>query len=214
MKKIILASGSPRRKELLEQVGIIFSVITSDADENIELTGPEDYVCRLATIKANAVKDYVENNNINNHNDNNEDSNKNNNKYNMDGYDTADTIIIGADTIVWQDGVILTKPKDKEDARRILKRLSNNSHQVYTGVAILCGDKKETFFEKTDVMVHEMTDKEIDNYIATGEPMDKAGAYGIQGAFARYVDGIHGDYNNVVGLPVAHLCRVLKNWEE
>ena len=185
MKHLILASGSPRRRELMSQVGLDFTVVTSDADENIKEMEPEDYVRELSSVKAQSVlEQYADN----------EDS----------------VIVIGADTIVYHKGEILTKPKNEEDAFRILKSLEGQIHQVYTGVTICSAHKNVSFYEKTDVWVYDMTDEEIRDYISTGEPMDKAGAYGIQGKFAAYIKGIEGDYNNVVGLPVARLVHELK----
>ena len=185
MKNLILASGSPRRRELMSQVGLDFTVVTSDADENIKEMEPEDYVRELSSVKAQSVlEQYADN----------EDS----------------VIVIGADTIVYHKGEILTKPKNEEDAFRILKSLEGQIHQVYTGVTICIAHKNVSFYEKTDVWVYDMTDEEIRDYISTGEPMDKAGAYGIQGKFAAYIKGIEGDYNNVVGLPVARLVHELK----
>ena len=187
MKHLILASGSPRRRELMSQVGLDFTVVTSDADENIKEMKPEDYVRKLSSVKAQSVlEQYADN----------EDS----------------VIVIGADTIVYHKGEILTKPKDEEDAFRILKSLEGQIHQVYTGVTICSAHKNVSFYEKTDVWVYDMTDEEIRDYISTGEPMDKAGAYGIQGKFAAYIKGIEGDYNNVVGLPVARLVHELKTF--
>ena len=187
MKHLILASGSPRRRELMSQVGLDFTVVTSDADENIKEMEPEDYVRELSSIKAQSV---------------------------LEQYADKDdsVIVIGADTIVYHKGEILTKPKDEEDAFRILKSLEGQIHQVYTGVTICSTHKNVCFFEKTDVWVYDMTDEEIRDYISTGEPMDKAGAYGIQGKFAAYIKGIEGDYNNVVGLPVARLVHELKTF--
>lgn len=185
MKHLILASGSPRRKELMSQVGLVFEVISSDADENISVSQPEDYVMELSALKAQSVLDTISEN---------DDS----------------VVVIGADTIVYHKGNILTKPEDKEDAFRILRDLSGDVHQVYTGVSICSMNKKVSFYEKTDVWVYDMTEDEIRDYIGTGEPMDKAGAYGIQGRFAAYIKGIEGDYNNVVGLPVARLVHELK----
>ena len=175
MKHLILASGSPRRRELMSQVGLDFTVVTSDADENIKEMEPEDYVRELSSIKAQSV---------------------------LEQYADKDdsVIVIGADTIVYHKGEILTKPKDEEDAFRILKSLEGQIHQ------------NVSFYEKTDVWVYDMTDEEIRDYISTGEPMDKAGAYGIQGKFAAYIKGIEGDYNNVVGLPVARLVHELKTF--
>lgn len=185
MKHLILASGSPRRRELMSQVGLDFTVVTSDADENIKEMEPEDYVRELSSIKAQSVLEQY-----------------------TDKEDAV--IVIGADTIVYHKGEILTKPKDEEDAFRILKSLEGEIHQVYTGVTICSAHKNVSFYEKTDVWVYDMTDEEIKEYISTGEPMDKAGAYGIQGRFAAYIKGIEGDYNNVVGLPVARLMHELK----
>lgn len=187
MKRLILASGSPRRRELMSQVGLDFTVVTSDADENIKEMEPEDYVRELSSIKAQSV---------------------------LEQYADKDdsVIVIGADTIVYHKGEILTKPKDEEDAFRILKSLEGQIHQVYTGVTICSTHKNVSFYEKTDVWVYDMTDEEIRDYISTGEPMDKAGAYGIQGKFAAYIKGIEGDYNNVVGLPVARLVHELKTF--
>lgn len=187
MKHLILASGSPRRRELMSQVGLDFTVVTSDADENIKEMEPEDYVRELSSIKAQSV---------------------------LEQYADKDdsVIVISADTIVYHKGEILTKPKDEEDAFRILKSLEGQIHQVYTGVTICSTHKNVSFYEKTDVWVYDMTDEEIRDYISTGEPMDKAGAYGIQGKFAAYIKGIEGDYNNVVGLPVARLVHELKTF--
>ena len=185
MKHLILASGSPRRRELMSQVGLDFTVVTSDADENIKEMEPEDYVRELSSVKAQSV---------------------------LEQYADKDdsVIVIGADTIVYHKGEILTKPKDEEDAFRILKSLEGQIHQVYTGVTICSTHKNVSFYEKTDVWVYDMTDEEIRDYISTGEPMDKAGSYGIQGLFGIYVKGISGDYNNVVGLPVARLFYEMK----
>ena len=176
MKHLILASGSPRRRELMSQVGLDFTVVTSDADENIKEMEPEDYVRELSSIKAQSVLEQY-----------------------ADKEDSV--IVIGADTIVYHKGEILTKPKDEEDAFRILKSLEGQIHQVYTGVTICSTHKNVSFYEKTGVWVYDMT-----------EPMDKAGAYGIQGKFAAYIKGIEGDYNNVVGLPVARLVHELKTF--
>ena len=184
MKHLILASGSPRRRELMSQVGLDFTVVTSDADENIKVMEPEDYVRELSSIKALSVFDQF----------------------------TEFTTKNLPMTIVNQKGEILTKPKDEEDAFRILKSLEGQIHQVYTGVTICSTHKNVSFYEKTDVWVYDMTDEEIRDYISTGEPMDKAGAYGIQGKFAAYIKGIEGEYNYVVGLPVARLVHELKTF--
>ncbi len=187
---IILASGSPRRSELLRQIGMEFTVCVSDTDEEVDITDPADLVEELSYRKAEAVYD--------------------------DGHEGD--IVIGADTVVYADGSILGKPADMKDCRLKLESLSGKSHDVYTGVTVLykgaSGEKRAiSFHEDTKVHVAPLTDTEIEEYMSTGEPMDKAGAYGIQGGFAKFITGIEGDYNNVVGLPVARLYKVLKEQE-
>lgn len=192
MSKIILASGSPRRKELLEQIGIEFDIITSDVDETTLITQPDEYVKYLSRIKAQAVWDMVKDD---------------------DDYRNEDVVVIGADTIVSYKGHILTKPKDTGNAFDILKELAGDCHQVYTGVTLIKNNNVvSNFAEKTDVYCNDISDNEIREYISTGEPMDKAGAYGIQGKFAAFIGKIDGDYNNVVGLPVARVYQELKLW--
>lgn len=187
--RIILASKSPRRKELLEQIGLSFEVLVSDADENLDIDTPEEFVKELSRIKSKAVMDL------------------------MNGID-ENTLIIGADTIVVYDGKILGKPKDEEDAFSMLKMLSDNEHEVITGVTLLSKKNGEidmdTFYEKTKVFTYEMSDSEIKEYIATKEPMDKAGSYGIQGIGGKFIKKIEGDYNNVVGLPVSRIYQKIK----
>ena len=195
MSRIILASQSPRRRELLAQIGVSFTVEVSDTDENVSGTDPAAIVQELARRKALAVASH---------------------------HAGEAVTVIGADTIVVYEGEILGKPKDPDDARRMLRELSGNAHQVYTGVCVidmssdrnrentkgLRPDNREiSFAERTDVFVAPLTDAEIDAYIKTGEPFDKAGSYGIQGAFARHIEKIQGDYTNVVGLPVGRLWR-------
>lgn len=182
MEKIILASGSPRRRELMSQVGLDFKVITSDVEEHSLKSEPHEYVMELSKIKAKAVYDTV----------------------------SDDSVVIGADTIVYHEGRVLGKPKYEEDAFAMIRSLSGRIHQVFTGVSVYTKNGCVSFYEKTDVEIYEMSDGEIWDYIKTGEPLDKAGSYGIQGAFAAYVKGINGDYNNVVGLPVARLYQELK----
>ena len=186
MKKLILASNSPRRRELLEQIGVEFEVIPSNAEEKITKQEPSEVVEELSRQKAEDVAASVE-----------------------------DGIVLGADTVVCQNGQIMGKPTDEADAKQMLQKLQGEEHSVYTGVTILVKangavQHVQTFSQETKVYVYEMTDEEIDRYIATGEPMDKAGAYGIQGRFAAYVEGIEGDYNNVVGLPVSAVWQELK----
>lgn len=185
MQNIILASASPRRKELLEQVGVTFTVKPSTCEEIVSDSDPARVVISLAHQKALDVAQYEE-----------------------------DALVIGSDTIVSIDNHILGKPKTKEDAYRMLKMLQDNTHQVFTGVTVIHKQNgKEdiySFYSSTDVSFYEMTDEEINHYIDSGEPMDKAGAYGIQGKSAIYIKEIHGDYNTVVGLPVAMLYQTLR----
>lgn len=193
-KRIILASGSPRRRELLEQIGITFEIAVSNQEEKYVSTKPYDIVKELAYQKAKNVASEVK-------------------------HELNNTIIIGADTIVVQDDEILGKPKDKEDAYRMLSNLQGRVHQVFTGTAILSYDQEgkltvDTHAVETKVFVHAMNTDEMKDYIDTGEPMDKAGSYGIQGRFAAYIDKIEGDYYNVVGLPVSYIYQQLKKIQE
>ena len=189
MEKIVLASGSPRRKELLARTGVVFSVVVSNGEEKTNLTDPAETVEKLSQDKAISVADRLEN-------------------------ESEPCLIIGADTVVAFEGKILGKPSDEEDALDTLLKLHGKSHQVYTGVTLLVKEqgiwKPYTFSERTDVEFYPVSREELLEYIKTGEPMDKAGSYGIQGKFGIYVKGIHGDYNNVVGLPVGRLVYELK----
>ncbi len=179
---VVLASASPRRRELLQRAGVEYTVKVSDADEHIEPdTPPHEAVMSLARQKAQAVAQTC-----------------------------PGDLVIGADTVVVYDGAILGKPADASDAARMLRALSGRTHTVYTGVCLICDEKKETFYEQTQVTFYPLTDAEIDAYVATGEPMDKAGAYGIQGRGCTLVQSICGDYFNVVGLPVAAVCRRIR----
>lgn len=198
MSRIILASASPRRKELLEQAGIEFEICPAKGEEIITKTVPSEVVCELSDQKAMEVAQLI----------------TQYDEAHRDITTPADIMVIGADTVVAYENQILGKPKDEADAERMLSMLSGNTHSVYTGVTVVFIDKdgragKKTFYEKTDVVMHRMSQKQIRDYIATGEPMDKAGSYGIQGKCAIYVKEIHGDYNNVVGLPVARLYQEL-----
>lgn len=206
MKKIILGSASPRRRELLSQIGIAFEVRTSDREEVYHSTVPEEIVEELALMKVEnvagelteGVKDDLEES-----------------RSDAPADMLKDTIVIGADTIVVLDGKILGKPKDESDAADMIRALQGRSHEVYTGVAILDYDAQggknvSVHAVGTRVYVNPMDEEEISGYISTGEPMDKAGAYGIQGRFAAYIDRIEGDYYNVVGLPVSYVYRMLK----
>lgn len=196
-KRIILGSASPRRRELLRQIGVEFEVMVSKGEEKYKSAVPEEIVKELALEKAENVSEEIEK------------------------CTKKDLVIIGADTIVVLGGEILGKPVDEADAFRMLKSLQGRVHRVYTGVALLDFDakgRKQTTVhaEKTDVYVHEMRQEEIRRYIATKESMDKAGAYGVQGKFASYIDRIEGDYYNVVGLPISYVYRQLKQtgWEQ
>ena len=190
MEKFVLASASPRRKEILEQVGLKFDIVISDADENsIKIDMPVSlYVQELALIKANAAAKTLLK------------------------IGEKDKIIISADTIVVKDGEILGKPKDEEDAFLMLSKLSGEEHEVYTGFCIM--RTKDMFsvanYEKTTVKFQEISPEKIREYIETKEPMDKAGAYAIQGKGALFVEKIDGDYQNVVGLPVFKLAKILE----
>ena len=185
--KYILASASPRRKELLERTGIDFEIISSHKEEKIEGNDPSEIVKNLALMKAQDIFDQHE-----------EDS----------------LTVIGSDTIVVYRDEILGKPSDENEAADMLSMLSDRTHQVYTGVAILTREKgienKNVFFESTDVTFYPISKEDIESYIATGDPLDKAGSYGIQGDFCIHVKCIKGDYNNVVGLPVSRVYQELK----
>ena len=214
-ERIILASASPRRREILERTGIPFFSEVSRCDEKTDITEPALLVEELSSLKA---RDVAQRNN--------------------------DAIVIGADTVVSHNGEILGKPCDKEEAFDMIKSYAGDTHQVYTGVSVIVPAKEGsyrteslsrvaatfkdrvfniklsrlnsfsiivTFSVRTDVYVNPMTDDEIESYVESGEPMDKAGAYGIQGRFAPFIGRIEGDYYNVVGLPVSILYNILKN---
>lgn len=192
-KRIILASASPRRWELLAQIGLDFEVVVSETEEEITSTEPAKVVEELSAQKAESVWEKL--------------------AENRRESAMADTIVLGADTVVACDGKILGKPVDIENAVAMLCGLQGRAHEVYTGVTVLYeenGKKKAvTFHEKTIVYFCSMTEAQIREYAATGDPLDKAGAYGIQGLCARYIRGIEGDYNNVVGLPAGRVYREL-----
>ena len=188
--KLVLASGSPRRKELLEALGLKFDVLITDTNEDAITSqgiGVDLYVQELALMKAaEAAKLLIKNKNV---------------------------IIITADTVVTYDGEILGKPKDKIDAFNMLKKLSDKEHQVFTGICVMRVSDGKTYCAPmcTGVKFKELTDEKIAAYIATGEPLDKAGAYGIQGKGTALVEYINGDYNNVVGISTSLLADVLEN---
>lgn len=186
-QNIILASASPRRKELLNQIGINPRIMPSSVKELITGSHPEAVVKELSAQKAADIAKQ---------------------------FRGQEAVVIGADTVVSMAGRIMGKPAGQEDAVQMLTSLQGARHQVYTGVTLIfCQLGKElTFAEKTEVEIYPMTRDEILQYVRTGEPFDKAGAYGIQGLFAAYIKGICGDYNNVVGLPVARVYQELKDW--
>lgn len=189
MAKIILASASDRRKDILTQVGISYEVIPSRIDEDtIEADTPASLVEALSAAKAEDVAERL----------------------------TKDFVIIGADTVVVKDNSILGKPSDEAEAAKMLQMLQGNRHEVYTGVTLISVSPEgkgliDTFHVRTIVDMIPMTAAQIDAYIKTGEPMDKAGAYGIQGRGAAYIQDIAGDYYNVVGLPISTVLARLAN---
>lgn len=190
-EKIILASKSPRREYILKLIGFNPIVKVSNCDESkIKETSPQKLVKILSRLKAQTVVQECE----------------------------KGDVIVAADTVVSIDGIILGKPKDKKDADKMLKEIAGRDHVVYTGVTVAkIGEKKtkyKTFCEKTVVTIDELSQKEIDEYIASGEPMDKAGAYGIQGLFAKHVPKIKGDFFTVMGLPASRVYKTIKEIEE
>ncbi len=180
---IVLASASPRRKELLERMGLDFTVRVADMDETMDpFAHPADEVARVAALKAKAVYPLCH-----------------------DG-----DVIIAADTIVVCDSLVMGKPRSESEAFSMLRRLSGREHQVMTGLCVLTDSYEETVTVTTTLRMRPLSDEEIRAYIATGEPMDKAGAYGIQGLAAMFVVGLDGDYYNVMGLPVCTLSMILR----
>ncbi len=178
---LILASQSPRRKELLGLFGIPFVIRVADIDETMDPAAPaQEEVARVSRLKALAIPR------------------------------SADDVVVAADTIVVCQGRVLGKPRDTAQAKQMLQLLSGRDHQVMTGVTVLAGEKEITFTEITDLHFLPLSQREIDRYISSGEPMDKAGAYGIQGGAALFCEKMQGDYYNVMGLPVCRLGQVLK----
>ena len=187
-KKIILASASPRRRELMQQAGYEFEIQVSHKEECYTSEAPDEIVKELALLKAKDIAYQNERKNL---------------------------VVIGADTVVAYQGAILGKPKSKDDAFSMIKSFQGDKHQVYTGVAVLScdGEGNETvvnYAVKTDVYVNAMSDDEIWCYIESDNVMDKAGSYGIQSGFAIHIERIEGDYFNVVGLPISSIYNILK----
>lgn len=194
-KKIILASASPRRRELLSLTGIEFQVMPGNIEEKSNAGRPSQMVRQLSCQKASAVFAH------------------------FSEEEKRKVLVIGADTLVSIDGIILGKPENEKRAEEMLMLLQGNTHQVYTGVTLIFKEmeadgkirlKTRTFSERTSVTMYPVSRREIRDYIATKEPMDKAGAYGIQGRCAAWIRKISGDYSNVVGLPVGRLWQELK----
>ena len=185
--ELVLASGSPRRRELLAQIGLTPRVMVSGCEETSKETQPDKLVMELSLEKARDVAEKC----------------------------PAGALVIGADTVVAVDGTILGKPGTPERAAQMIRTIAGRTHQVYTGVTLIavCADQRlvtRTFAECTNVQVYAMSEEEILDYANCGEPLDKAGAYGIQGRFAAHIRGIEGDYSNVVGLPLGRLCQECK----
>ena len=184
--KIFLASKSPRRREILENLGIKFEIITADCDEQSDLSDAGELVMSLAEKKGRAVIDKL-------------------------GSLPQDTLIIACDTLVYASGQFLGKPQDEQDARRMLSLLSGKGHEVVSGIYLCLNGIEATRFCSTGVYFDRLCDKDIDNYIKSGEPFDKAGAYAVQGKASAFIQKIDGDYFNVVGLPVNLLCKTLRD---
>lgn len=192
MRKMILASASPRRRELLEKYNINFEVLVTDTDETIsQAVSPREFALRISEKKAKAAVSQTH---------------------------YSDAVIIAADTIVALDGVIFGKPLDEEDAAKMLKALSGKWHEVYSGITVAFLDGGQVSYKQevccTKVKFHALSDEEIGVYIKTGEPMDKAGAYAIQGIASQFVKQIDGDYENVVGLPVQTVLNLIESNKE
>ncbi|MFQ9511425.1 MAG: Maf family protein [Lachnospiraceae bacterium] len=187
---IILASGSPRRKELLNQIGISFTVNPSKKEEKITTNIPSEVVRELSYQKAMDIAEQS----------------------------SEGSVVIGADTVVAYEGKILGKPKDRTDAQNMLRMLAGNTHSVYTGVTIIKKENnrclEEIFYKETRVTMARMSEEEIETYVDSKEPMDKAGSYAIQGKCAAFIEKIDGDYYNVVGLPICEVYHRLKKYME
>ena len=191
IERIILASASPRRKEILETLKIPFEVIPSEAEENIETEmRPDAYVAELALAKCTEVKERLE----------------------KSGADLSHTLIIGCDTVVCYDGMIIGKPPDDVHAALTLGVLSDSWHSVHSGLALFARGGFAVGSEKTDVKFREITEREIMKYVESGEPAGKAGSYAIQLAGASFAERIEGDFYNIVGFPVSLFVRMLKNF--
>lgn len=190
--RVVLASKSPRRREILGMLGVHFDIVSADADESSDILDPALLVRELALRKGRAVRDLLF----------------------EKGEWNDDTLIIAADTVVAAEGEILGKPRDDADAARMLRLLSGKSHHVISGICLLMGEREATAAESTSVRFAEMTEEEILSYVASGEPRDKAGAYAVQGLASLYIEGLCGDYFNVVGLPIHRLNVLLREFAD
>ena len=209
--RLVLASASPRRRELLSQIGLEFTVMPSKKEENAKATEAGALVQELSRQKAVDIWEQLSGGQGQNPDADQEQISEETQEPNLTGKRQPERLVIGADTVVCCEGKILGKPHSREAAAEMLTALQGRSHEVYTGVTLYSQSETVTFFECTQVEFYPMTEVEISEYIDSKEPMDKAGAYGIQGLGARFVKGIRGDYNNVVGLPVGRLYQELKS---
>ena len=209
--RLVLASASPRRRELLSQIELEFTVMPSTKEENAKTTEAGALVQELSRQKAVDIWEQLSGGQGQNPDADQEQISEETQEPNLNGKRQPELLVIGADTVVCCEGKILGKPHSREAAAEMLTALQGRSHEVYTGVTLYSQSETVTFFECTQVEFYPMTEVEISEYIDSKEPMDKAGAYGIQGLGARFVKGIRGDYNNVVGLPVGRLYQELKS---
>ena len=209
--RLVLASASPRRRELLSQIGLEFTVMPSTKEENAKTTEAGALVQELSRQKAVDIWEQLSGGQGQNPDADQEQISEETQEPNLNGKRQPELLVIGADTVVCCEGKILGKPHSREAAAEMLTALQGRSHEVYTGVTLYSQSETVTFFECTQVEFYPMTEVEISEYIDSKEPMDKAGAYGIQGLGARFVKGIRGDYNNVVGLPDGRLYQELKS---
>ena len=209
--RLVLASASPRRRELLSQIGLEFTVMPSTKEENAKTTEAGALVQELSRQKAVDIWEQLSGGQGQNPDADQEQISEETQEPNLNGKRQPELLVIGADTVVCCEGKILGKPHSREAAAEMLTALQGRSHEVYTGVTLYSQSETVTFFECTQVEFYPMTEVEISEYIDSKEPMDKAGAYGIQGLGARFVKGIRGDYNNVVGLTVGRLYQELKS---
>ena len=186
--RVVLASKSPRRREILSMLGVKFDVLSADADESSTITDPALLVKELSLRKGRAVRELLK----------------------AEGAWDEETLIIASDTVVAAKGEILGKPQDDADAARMLRMLSGSAHHVVSGVALLLGEREIADAEQTAVRFATMSEKDIEWYVKSGEPADKAGAYAVQGLASLFIEGLDGDYFNVVGLPVYRINCIVK----